>query len=80
MVYTVLKPRSTKADSFGQPCMRTPKTSFEDAEDASSMEGLLHVSDAMPLQNNLQIELFDILVLTSWDHSQSLMTANTSWW
>ena len=42
MVYTVLRPRSGKVDSFGQPCTRTPKTSFEDAEDANSMEELLH--------------------------------------
>ena len=38
MVYTVLRPRSGKADSFGQPCTRTPKTSSGNAEVASTME------------------------------------------
>ena len=42
MVCTILSPRSGKADSSGQPCTRTPKTSFEDAEDANIMEELLH--------------------------------------
>jgi hypothetical protein len=42
IVYFVLKRRSGKADSVDQPCTKTPKTSFKNAEDSSSMEESPH--------------------------------------
>jgi hypothetical protein len=43
------------------------------------MQGGTTLRDEMPLNFNLQVELFDIWGLTSWDHSRSLRIANTSW-
>ena len=42
MVYFVVKTKSGRADSFGQPCMKIPKISFEDARDANCMEESPH--------------------------------------
>jgi hypothetical protein len=42
--------------------------------------GNINARDAMPLINNLQVELFDVWGLITWDHSQSQEMLNTFWW
>jgi hypothetical protein len=56
MGYSTVMQRFGRVDSFGQPCMMTPKTSSEDVKHVRGME--ISIQE-MPC-HNLQVELFDV--------------------
>jgi hypothetical protein len=60
--------RSGKADFSGQPCIKTKK--IVRRYNSCHRHGNINSRNAMPLTTNLQIELFDVWELTTWDHSK----------
>jgi hypothetical protein len=58
MGYSILMRRFGRVDSFGQPCMKTLEIFIRRCGACQRHENINR--DAMPLTNNLQIELFDV--------------------
>jgi hypothetical protein len=54
--------RFGSVDSFGQQCTKTRENSSKDVDHVIGTErnDNINSKDAMPLTNNLQIELFDV--------------------
>jgi hypothetical protein len=59
MGHSVLMQKFGNVDFFGQPCMKTQKDFIQRCV-ACQRHGNINTRDAMPLTNNLQIELFDV--------------------
>jgi hypothetical protein len=79
MVYSTLMRRSSKVDSFGQPCMKTQRISSRDIE---RVRGTRISIQEMPCYSPITSRLSSSMSreLTIRDHSQSQRTMSTSWW
>ena len=75
--YSTHKPKSGSVGSSGRRCMKTPKNSFKDVENASCKEAS-PLATQCPYTTTYKQRYLMYGSLTSWDHSQILMTANTS--
>ena len=79
IVHFALIQRFGKVDSFGQPCMKTRKTSSEGVEHVRGMGILIQ---EMPCHSSTTSRLNSLMSgeLITWDHFQSQSTVNISWW
>jgi hypothetical protein len=79
MVHSALIQRSSKVDSFGQPCMKIQRTSFGGVECARGTRiSILEMSCHSPTNSRLSFSMSGELI--TWDHFQSQRTVNISWW
>ena len=79
MVHSVLIQRSSKVDSFGQPYMKTGKTSSGGMERVKGMRTSIqempcHLPTTSRSSSSMSREL------TTWDYFQSQRAMNTYWW
>ena len=79
MVHSALIQRSGKVDSFGQPCMKTWKTSSGGVE---HVKGMGISIQEMPCHSPTTFRLSSLMSRESitWDLFRSQRTVNTSWW
>ena len=79
MVCSALIRRSDKVDSFGQPCMKTWRTSSRDVEHVRGTGILIQeIPCYSPTTSRSNFSMSG--VSTTWDCFQSGRTINTSWW
>ena len=79
MVHSALIQRSGKLDSFGQPSMKTRRTSSRDVE---RVRGTGILIQEMPCHSPTTSRSSSLMSgeLITWDRFQSQSTMNISWW
>ena len=79
MVHSALIRRCGKVDSFGQPCMKTRRTSSRDVE---CVRGAWTLIQEMPCHSPItsRLSYSTSRESTTWDLFWNQRTVNTSWW